>query len=211
MSVPYSKVVQWLVWGFLAAIIAVIAGLFIFKGAVHPPAKLPVYGQVTDFTLTNQTGNRVTLASLRGNVWLANIIFTRCAGPCPKLAAQTRQLQDRIPQDLPVKLVTLTSDPEWDSPKILKTYADHFGADPNRWSFLTGLKPEIVRLAVDGLKLTRVEKKPEERENDVDLFIHSTIWVLLDKHGRLRATLESTEPDSSVRILAAIRQLLDEK
>jgi len=211
MSEGYSKTVQWLVWGFLAIVIAVIAGLFVFKTVINPPAKLPVYNQVAEFTLTNQLGGRVTLASLRGNVWVANIIFTRCAGPCPKLTAQTRQLQDRIPRDLPVKLVTLTTDPEYDSPQVLKMYANRNGADPNRWYFLTGSKAEIVKLAVDGLKLTRVEKKPEERDNDVDLFIHSTIWVLVDKRGQLRATFESTDPEAAAKILSDIHQLIEER
>jgi len=88
--------------------------------------------------------------------------------------------------------VTLTTDPGNDSPAILKKYAERFGADPKRWSFLTGSKSEIARLAIDSLKLTAIEKKPEEREAPEDLFIHSTIFVLVDKQSRLRSVFETT-------------------
>ena len=63
------------------------------------------------------------------------------------------------------KLVTLTTDADFDTPPVLKAYAERFGADPQRWMFLTGTKQEIAKLAIDSLKLTAIAKKPEERES----------------------------------------------
>ncbi|MDB6038014.1 MAG: electron transport protein SCO1/SenC, partial [Verrucomicrobiales bacterium] len=97
-----------------------------------------------------------------------------------------------------------------DSPTVLKKYGEKFGADPNRWWFLTGSKKEIAGLARDSLKLTAIEKDPGERDSDVDLFIHSTIFVVVDKHGRMRATFETDEPDAKTRILDAVKRLLTE-
>lgn len=153
---------------------------------------LPVYGQVADFTLTNQNGQRVSLANLRGQVWVADVIFTRCAGPCLKMSRQMKDLQQSLPGNSPLKLVTLTTDPDFDTPPVLKNYAQRFGADTNRWIFLTGTKKEVMDVAVGSLKLTALEKKPEERETPVDLFIHSTIFVLIDKQGQLRGIFETS-------------------
>ena len=75
---------------------------------------------------------------------------------------------------------------------MLQRYGEKFGADPGRWLFLTGAEGQIYKLAVEQLKLTAIEKKPEERESAADLFIHSTIFVVVDRKGQLRGVFEST-------------------
>ena len=198
----------------LALLLAVIAyGVLLPRSTGKAPATaLPVYGQVGDFTLTNQNGTAVTLADLRGRVWIADIIFTRCAGPCPRMSVQMQDLQKALPSSSQVRLVSLTTDPDFDTPDILKTYAASYEADPARWMFLTGTKQQIANLAIDSLKLTAVETKPEERTNPEDLFVHSTIFVVVDKLGRLRGIFETDGEDINPeevrgRILAAARQL----
>jgi len=160
-----------------------------------PVDRLEVYGPVSDFHLTNQAGKAVSLASLQGHVWVGDIIFTRCAGPCPRMTRQMKELQDALPAGSDTKLVTLTTDPDNDTPEVLKKYGERFGADWRRWSFLTGTKPQIAKLAIDSLKLTALEKRPEDREAPEDLFIHSTIFVLVDKQARLRGVFETTGED----------------
>ncbi len=210
-----SRALQGLVWVFLILVMLSIGGAFLLTklapGRVGPAKPLPVYGQVADFTLTNQSGQSVSIADLRGQVWVADIIFTRCAGPCPEMTGRLSQLQSALPAGQPVKLITLTTDPEFDMPAVLKQYAERFHAAPGRWHFLTGTKRQIADLAIGGLKLTALEKQPGERETDADLFIHSTISVIVDRQGRLRGTFETLEPEFQPRILAAIRQLLREK
>ena len=173
---------------------------------------LPVYGQVADFTLTNQMGQAVSLADLRGQVWVADIIFTRCPGPCLKMTRQMRELQAALPPGSGAKLVSLTTDPEFDTPAVLKAYAQRFEADPKRWVFLTGTPKQIASLAIDSLKLAAVEKKPEERESPVDLFVHATIFVVIDKHAQLRGIFQTTGENIDParvpsEILAAVNQL----
>ena len=175
----------------------------------HP---LPVIGPIADFTLTNQNGRAVSLADLRGRVWVADIIFTRCPGPCLKMTRQMKELQDALPPGSRTQLVSLTTDADFDTPPVLKAYAERFQANTNRWMLLTGPKRAIANLAIDSLKLTAIEKKPEERESPQDLFVHSTIFVLADKQARLRGVFETTgegiDPQQvKAQILAAVSQL----
>lgn len=180
---------------------------------LHAP--LPVLGQVADFTLTNENSQAVTLADLTNHVWVADIVFTRCAGPCPRMSTQMKSLQDLIPSDSTAKLVTLTTDPEYDTPAIFLRYAAKYQADTNRWMFLTGTKKEIAGLGSGSLKLSAVPVAPADRKDEFDLFIHTTIWVIVDKHARLRGVFE-TGGDGvdwtavQLRILAAIHQLESE-
>jgi protein SCO1/2 len=127
---------------------------------------------------------------------VADVIFTRCPGPCAKMTARMADLQASIPAKWPVKLVSLTTDPEYDTPEVLGRYATEFHADSRRWDFLHGEKPAIADLAVKNLKLVVLDKE-EERESVNDLFIHSTTLALVDKHGRLRGSFESMPMDIS--------------
>ena len=218
MNQPLRRT-EWLVWGGLALVgLTLLAALLFarFASRSGPEQRLPVYGQIADFGLTNQDGRAVSLADLRGRVWVADIIFTRCPGPCLKMTKQMKVLQDALPPDSPTKLVTLTTDADFDTAPVLKTYAKRFEADPQRWMFLTGTKRGIANLAIDSLKLTAIEKKPEERESPQDLFVHSTIFVIADKRGQLRGVFETTgegiDPQNvKQQILAAVGRLEREK
>jgi protein SCO1/2 len=152
---------------------------------------LPVLGTIADFALTNQLNQPVTLADLYGHVWLADIIFTRCPGPCARMTRQMAAVQAALPKNSSARLVSLTTDPDFDTPEVLSKYAERFGADAKRWKFLTGTKLQIAGLAVDSLKLTTLEKPVAERTSEDDLFIHSTIFVLVDKQSRLRGIFET--------------------
>jgi protein SCO1 len=209
--------VNWIVWGgmlLMGAILVLAYALLRLRASTAQP--LPVYGQIADFTLTNQNGRAVSLDDLRGRVWAADIIFTRCAGPCLKMSRQMRDLQHTLPPGSSAKLISLTTDPDFDTPPVLKTYGERFDASPDRWWFLTGTKDQIAKLATGSLKLTAIEKSPERRETPSDLFIHSTIMVLVDKQARLRGIYETMgehiDPET-VRgeILAAIKDLERER
>src|SRR3982751_692711 len=80
---------------------------------------LPVLARVADFSLTNQDGAVASLADLRGQVWVGDIIFTTCPGPCLRMTRQMKELQDALPADNKTKLVSLTTNPDYDTPKIL--------------------------------------------------------------------------------------------
>ena len=203
------------IWVGVGLVIILLSGAFVISRLSPrsaPKLRLPVISPVADFMLTNQIGQRVTLADLRGQPWVADVIFTRCGGPCPRMTRQMESLQTALPAKSRAKLVTLTTDPEFDTPEVMQKYATRFNAHPGRWHFLTGSKKEIAALGVDSLKLTAIEKKPEERTDADDLFIHSTIFVLVDKQGRLRGSFETGGEgvewtNVQPAILTALRQL----
>lgn len=189
------------------------------------PAASVSYGNVPAFSLTNQLGESVALNSYRGQVWLADIIFTRCPGPCARMTERLKDLQATLPADPRVKLVSLTTDPAHDTPEVLARYGKTHQADPQRWHFLTGPKTEVLELAIGGLKLTALDKEESQRESLNDLFIHSTNLVLVDQQGRLRGSFQligmdagddgtPVEPfpwaETRKSIVEAVQQLLKE-
>ncbi len=204
----------------LTVVILVIVGAFVRSKLPGENRPLPVIGQIPEFTLTNQNGERATLAGLRGKVWIADVIFTRCPGPCTKMTAALAKLLAALPADEPVRLVSFTSDPDNDTPEKLKTYAGKFGADGGRWWFLTGEKQAIRGLEVKDFKFVVQEKPAPDRQVPDDLFIHSTSFMLVDRQGRLRgwtdragqvhAKFDLEDADLQAQMLSALKQLLKE-
>ncbi len=172
--------------------------------------KLPVISQLTDFTLTNQLDQPVRLARFADKVWFADIVFTRCAGPCPTMTKRMAELQSHFADNPEVAFVTLTTDPEFDTPEVMKRFARRHDAQNKNWDFLTGTKSEIVRLAVDEMKLIAREKPVGEQATPEDLFIHSSYFVVIDQQGRLRGVLESLDEGWKKKAIDLATQLLNE-
>jgi len=102
-----------------------------------------------DFTLTDQDGNAVQLSDLRGKVVVLDFIYTQCPGPCPllsrKFAHLQRQLGDSFAKE--VVLLSITIDPQHDTPEVLRQYAQRYQADTSGWKFLTGSTQAIITVA----------------------------------------------------------------
>jgi protein SCO1/2 len=202
---PSAKKTEWLLWGGLAVMVAVILAAFI-----GPPVKakpLPVYGAMPAFRLTDQDSRPTTPETLRGQVWIADVIFTRCAGQCLIMSGHMKDLQASLPPGSLVKLVSFTTDPDFDTPAILKKYAARFGADDGRWIFLTGDKAALRQATVMGMKLTVMDKPPGERDNESDFFIHSAKFVLIDQSGNIRGYYDGETPEAVTQVLAAAESL----
>ena len=95
---------EWVLWGgvvltLLVLVLAFLLAQLRLRAELGKP--LPVYGMVAPFTLTNELGQAVSLDDLRGHVWVADVIFTRCAGPCLKMSRQMRDLQNALPASSP--------------------------------------------------------------------------------------------------------------
>jgi protein SCO1/2 len=202
----------WLGFGLLLVLLGAMYLLSLMELKHARAQSLPVLGHIADFTLTNQDGQVTTLADLTNHVWVADIVFTRCAASCPIMTGQMKLLQDALPAASGAKLVSLTTDPDYDTPEILKRYGERYGADFNRWTFLTGTKKELAGLATDSLKLGSTPVSLNDQKTPVDLFVHSTIFVAVDKHARLRGIFQ-TEGDGidwtnvQPHIIETMRQL----
>jgi protein SCO1 len=153
-----------------------------------------------EFALTDQGGAEVTLASLRGKALLIDFIYTRCPGPCPILTGRHAQLQRELAPETRARVhfVSITVDPEHDTPEALASYAKARGADTASWSFLTG-EPERVR---DVLKRYGVFAQPSAKAGEVD---HVVVTLLVDAEGHVVKRLFGVE-DS----VADVKQALED-
>jgi len=166
---------------------------------------LPIGPTVPEFSLIGADGRTVTKADLSGSVWIADFIFTRCAGPCPTLSARMQSLQLTLPERPDVKLVTFTLDPKNDTPSVMADYAKRFHADLNRWWFLTGEDEATLQNLVEkGLKQTVIPAKDDQP------IIHSVYILVIDKAGRIRSAHDGLDPDSKRLILRDVKKLLAE-
>jgi len=184
--------------GLLAAFVLLAAGCgFVPSKRVS----LPKLGPVPDFTLTREDGSTFdTSKTLRGKVWIGDFIFTNCPGPCPRMTQFMKRLQDQTRGIDDLRLVSITVDPDRDTPQVLAAYAKRFGADPARWSFLTGSKSELHHLSKDVFKLGDVA--PD--------FEHSTRFVLVDKLNRIRGYYGTSDASFLMRLIDDAKTLTKE-
>ena len=146
--------------------------------AQEPP--LPKIAPAPEFALTSQDGEPVTLADFRGKVMAVTFIFTLCTSTCPVLTPMMSFVQDRLGSDFGRKIafVSITVDPERDSPEVLKQYAQAFGANLTGWSFLTGAPVAIQ-------DVTRRYGVYASKAGNGD-FDHTFLTSIVDARGILR-------------------------
>jgi protein SCO1/2 len=189
---------------FLAFVLAVVMGFSMWRGSERRDVeRLPVIRAVPDFTLTDQDGNTVTKNDLRGKIWIADFIFTRCKGPCPLMTARMLEMQRALVKAPEIKLVSVTVDPEYDTPEVLKAYAAGNKADPDRWKFLTGDKAVIEKLVTEGFMQHLAEENGEP--------VHGTIFLLVDGNGMVRSARMLEDPELIPRILTDTGNLMREQ
>lgn len=196
-----------LLWGLLiAALLAVAAATLVQR--LRRPEPPPVLGEVPDFALTNRDGRPVRRADLLGAPWVADFIFTRCPASCPMMTARMARFNRELPPDLPVRLVSISVDPEHDTPEVLERYAQSFAA-PDRWLFVTGTREQIRSLSIEGFKLG-LEMDPPPGPPGVpapEPILHSTRFVLVDGEGKIRGYYEAFDEESMKRLDADLRAL----
>jgi protein SCO1/2 len=142
--------------------------------------RLPTIGAAPDFTLTSQDAAEVTLESLRGKVVAVAFIYTSCPDICPMLTDKMARVQDELGSDFGSKIafVSITTDPERDTPEVLKGYAEAFDANLAGWSFLTGDPATVLDVAHRyGVAVAKAA------DGQVD---HTMLTSLIDRHGTMR-------------------------
>jgi protein SCO1/2 len=166
---------------------------------------LPSYGTVPKFELTNQDAQPFGSEQLAGKIWIADFIFTTCPGPCPIISTRMSELQKPLAKS-DVHLVSVSVDPEKDTPEVLRAYADKLRLQPLRWDFLTGSRAAIYSLSRDGFKLGVSDGSEEE-----GVPVHSTRFVLVDRRGTIRGYYDALAPDAVTKLLADTNHLLREQ
>jgi len=188
------------VWTFfLAAILA----LPLARQALGPPARpLPVLGAVPDFHFTDQNGASFGPETLAGKPWVADFVFTRCPSVCPLMTERLAALQPRLGER--VHVVSISVDPDFDTPERLRAFAAEHGATSPRWHFLTGDSAGVQRAVTEGFKISVVHEGPAD---DVLNLIHGVHLVLVDGRGRIRGYYDSTDADALERLVREARHL----
>ena len=172
----------------------------------NSPGGLKHYGAVPDFSLTERSGAGVNLAQLRGKIWVADFIYTTCTDTCPLQTGMMARLQEEYASKPDVHLISVTVDPERDTPQTLSLYAAKHNADAKRWLFLTGQRDRIINLIRDGFHLS-VATLPNGAEQS-GMIPHSPRFVLIDKEARIRGYYDSREREAFVRLKNDIDTLL---
>lgn len=174
------------------------ASLVLFSLACSDPAsKLPQYGTVPPFTMTDSQGHSFDSRELAGKVWVADFIYTNCPAACPFMSARMRSVQRAVRGKNDVRLVSISVDPARDTPPVLNAFARRYGAPTDQWIFLTGVPQTVHVLAYDTFHVGDVLGKIE----------HSTKFVLVDKRGNIRGYYSTYDKDGIPALLKDISAL----
>ncbi|MED5020183.1 SCO family protein [Paenibacillus chibensis] len=177
----------------LLAVIIVMAGYLIYTGSGIGKSKLPVLGQVEDFSLENVDGKTVTLEDTKGKVRLFYFFYTSCPDVCPVTTFLLSQTQKQLIQDgvfaKDAEFVSVSFDPKVDTKEKIKEFADKFYVDYNGWYFLRGDDQKIRDLAEKSFKIGIMG-------DNKDNFAHSNIIALVDRDNKVRKLYNANDTDN---------------
>jgi protein SCO1/2/putative membrane protein len=156
------------------------------------------------FRFEERSGRTVTQDDLADRVWIGSFIFTRCPLSCPRISSVMKGLQEKL-AGTSVLLVSLSVDPEHDTPSVLAEYASRFGADPDRWWFLTGERDSVYDLIQSKFKLTVIENPAPDPAGSTESILHSDRLALVDR-GRVVGLFDSKEPSALEALVAQARK-----
>src|SRR2546421_3437623 len=159
----------WVAFAGLA--LAVPIGALFFRQWVAPD--LPMLGELPAFSLVAEDGKPFGKEDLLGKVWIADFVFTSCSDACPRLQAKMKRLQDRLippEQGGNIGLLSISVDPERDTPEKLKEYGETFGARAGLWRSLTGRQQEVERTVVRGFHIPMAKMPREPRDAHMEAF-----------------------------------------
>jgi protein SCO1/2 len=179
---PFQKVLMTSVWVLLVLAMVSVIGAQWWRQ--QKKSDLPLLGAAPPFELVDQDSQPTTNKTLLGKPWIANFVFTHCAGPCPVMTQKMAALQQQI-NSPHVRFVSFSVDPQRDTPAVLKEYGQRHGAD-QRWKFLTGNQDTIAATS-KGMLLAL-----DTGDGQPTSITHSTKFVLVDPEGNIRQYYDST-------------------
>jgi protein SCO1/2 len=167
------------------------------KGVERREVRLPIQ----NFTLTDQRGRRFDFQSLRGKVAIVTFAYTTCPDICPLITATMLQVQESLTDEerRAVYFVTVTTDPEIDTPMALSAYAKRYAVDPANWAFLTGEEPALKKVWQNfGVGVRRKAR---------GLVDHTTLSAIVDRNGNMRVAYTGAPPEARA-FLQDVRKLM---
>jgi protein SCO1/2 len=168
----------------------------------------PPVGSVNPFVFTNQDGLPFTDKNVEGKVYVAEYFFTTCKGICPRMNNNMKTVYEKYKDENNFLVLSHTSDPDIDSPEVLKRYADSLGVNTNRWVFLTGRKDSLYNMA-------RLSYQIDDPANNLksidDDFLHTQFWALVNKKGEVTKIYDGLEERDVKKLIGDIGKLLKDK
>jgi protein SCO1/2 len=158
--------------------------------------------KIPDYKLIDQDGAVFNSKTVDNDFKVYDFVFTRCGSICPQMTTQLIRVQEAFKDDKDVVLLSLTVDPEYDTPEVLKAYAKTYNAIPGKWYFLTGEKDSIYTLGQRQFFLTA-----KQNEEDLTDFLHSERMVLVDKNGWIRGYYNGIEEKEVDRLIIELKVL----
>ena len=175
-------------------VIGVILIIFLLLKERYQKISLPIYGQLSDFEMTDSTGNPFGSKQLRGSVWIANFIFTTCPGECLVMSQNMSNIHRSFVRVPNVHCVSITVNPETDTPPVLAEYAKKYNANTQKWHFLTDKRSKIR-------KLLKNEFRVGFQDN---IIFHSVYSVLVDDLLRIRGYYDTTNKKQLQKLIVDI-------
>jgi protein SCO1 len=200
---PEKKLILHPAWVvFAALVLAVPAGALLMRQATRPD--LPVLAELPQFSLVDEDGRKFTRDDMLGRVWVADFVFTTCADACPRLQQKMKGIQDRLippEQGGNVSLLSVSVDPERDTPEKLRDYAAVYGQRKGMWRYLTGDQKEVERTVVQGFHTAMAKVPAGNTDPHMEAFdiMHGERLVLVDRAGRIRGFYDADEPDKVLK------------
>ncbi|MCB9757797.1 MAG: SCO family protein [Candidatus Omnitrophica bacterium] len=167
----------------------------------HENGPLPRLTKITSFKLTDSRNQTFDTKELSGQVWVADLFFTTCASVCPVLSKNMASLYRSYNLDKKVRFVSISVNPDNDTPEVLAKYAQQYQADPDQWHFLTGSIETIQDISVNQLKIGNKEEP----------VFHSPYFVLIDAQGWIRGYYDGMTAEGTKKIFKDIARVLKEK
>lgn len=180
--------------------------LLIALCACSPRVDLPSLYPVPVAALVSHRYQRVNLKDMKGSVAVYDFIFTNCPGPCPLMTREMKRLSEDLANVEGLRFVSISVDPERDTPQVLAEYARKFGAD-ERWLFLTGERKTIIDLSANGFKLAVGPVDPQSTQP----IFHSTKFVLAGRDGTIRGYYDFTSKEEMQSLRRDARALARER
>ena len=182
-------------------VIYIVVGIVIaYLWLVTKPEPLPVLGSIPEFNMTDSRGEPFGYNDLQGNIWVADFIFTTCAGPCPVMSSEMAVVHQEFIEDEKIKTVSYTVNPDNDTPEVLADYAERYNANTEQWHFLTAPYEDIQSIIANGFKMGDME----------EIVFHSTRFALVDKEMNIRGYYIGTETEDIEKLKKDIRRLKKE-
>ena len=164
-----------------------------------------IYHQIASFNLTNQIGQVVNQNTTKNKIYIANFFFASCQSICPMMSNQLQEVQKAFLADDSVLILSHSVNPLHDTVAVLINYADTYGAKTNKWHLLTGNKKQIYDLAKTSYLVNALED-----DGSPEGFLHSELFLLIDKKARIRGMYDGTNTAEVKKLIEDVKLLKQE-